>query len=121
MRAAAVYFCLVFGVGFLLGPVRVLFLEPRIGLRAAELTELPFMIAAITLAARFILRRYPRGPLRTGLVALALLLGAEISVGMLMRGLSLAQILFDRDPVSGPAYYASLAYFAILPWYLSRR
>ena len=56
-----------------------------------------------------------------GLIALALLLGAEISVGMLLRGLSLAQILFDRDPVSGPAYYASLAYFAILPWYLSRR
>jgi hypothetical protein len=121
MRAAAVYFALVFGAGFLLGPIRVLFLEPRVGVRAAELTELPLMIVAITFAARFILRRYPRNPIRTGLTALALLLGAEITVGMALRGLSLQQILFDRDPVSGPAYYASLAYFAVLPWYLSRR
>ena len=51
MRAAAVYFALVFGAGFLLGPIRVLFLEPRVGLRAAELTELPLMIVAITFAA----------------------------------------------------------------------
>lgn len=120
MRPAAVYFTLVFGAGFLLGPLRVLLLEPRIGQRAAELTELPLMIVTITFAARFILARYPQHPLRTGLVALALLLGAEIAVGVALRGLTVAQILFDRDPVAGPAYYASLAYFGILPWHLSR-
>jgi hypothetical protein len=121
MRAAAVYFTLVFGIGFLLGPIRVLFLEPRIGQRAAELTELPLMVVAMTYAAHFIVRRYPQRPLGTGMVALAMLLGAEIAVGMALRGLSLAQILFDRDPVSGPAYFASLALFGILPWWLSRR
>ena len=34
------YFGLVFGTGFVLGPVRVLWLAPRVGERWAELIEL---------------------------------------------------------------------------------
>jgi hypothetical protein len=34
---------------------------------------------------------------------------------------SVTQVLFDRDPISGSAYYAALAAFAIMPWWLSRR
>ena len=34
---ALLYFALVFGVGFLRGPVRVLWLAPRVGERGAEL------------------------------------------------------------------------------------
>ena len=44
MIRAAVYFGLVFGVGFLFGIVRVLGLEPSIGQRWAELAEAPFML-----------------------------------------------------------------------------
>ena len=37
VKPAAIYFGVVFGAGFALGPIRVLWLEPRVGARAAEL------------------------------------------------------------------------------------
>lgn len=43
IRSAAVYFGIVFGVGFLLGVVRVPLLVPRFGERAAELAEMPWL------------------------------------------------------------------------------
>jgi hypothetical protein len=35
------------GVGFLLGPIRVLWLEPRVGLVIAAACEAPFLLAAM--------------------------------------------------------------------------
>lgn len=40
--AAVLYFLIVFGVGFLLGPIRVWWLEPRFGNAAAVLLNLHF-------------------------------------------------------------------------------
>jgi hypothetical protein len=33
LKAAVVYFALVFGAGFILGPIRILFIVPRFGVR----------------------------------------------------------------------------------------
>ena len=52
LKAAVVYFALVFGTGFVLGPIRILFLVPRFGVRVAELMEFPVMLVVIVLAAR---------------------------------------------------------------------
>jgi hypothetical protein len=121
-KAAATYFAMVFGTGFILGPIRLLWLVPRVGVRAAELMEIPIMMVAIVLAARFVVRRYPAAPrVPTGLIALGLLLAAEIGLGVALSGRSVAQVVFDRDPVSGSAYYAALAAFAVMPWWVSRR
>jgi hypothetical protein len=49
--AAALYFTIVFGVGFLLGPIRVLWLEPLVGPTAAALCEAPFLLAAMVIAS----------------------------------------------------------------------
>jgi len=122
MKPASFYFALVFGTGFLLGPIRLLWLVPRVGVRTAELLEMPLLLVSIVFAARFINRRYPAAPrVRTGLIALALVFGAEISFGMILSGSSPLKILFDRDPVSGTAYYATLAAFAAMPWWLAKR
>ena len=75
LRAAATYVALVFGTGFVLGAVRVSLLVPRLGVRLAELLEMPWMALAMVLAARFVVRRQlaGRGPLtRTAVGALAL-------------------------------------------------
>jgi hypothetical protein len=48
-------------------------------------------------------------------MALGLLLGFELTVVLALRGMSLAQYLESRDPVSGTAYVCSLALFALMP------
>jgi len=58
LRTAAVYFVLVFAAGFLLGTLRVLLVVPVIGTRAAELLEMPLMLAVVAVAARFVTRRF---------------------------------------------------------------
>lgn len=120
MIRAAVYFALVFIVGFVLGIVRVLVLEPHLGQRWAELAEMPLMLVAIILAARFIVRRFParrrRGYLVSGLIALLLLALLEFSVVLGIRGLSIAQYFAERDPIAGGVYALMLVVFAGMPW-----
>jgi hypothetical protein len=50
--AAMLYFAVVFGVGFLLGPIRVLWLEPKLGPTGASLCEAPFLLLTMVIAAR---------------------------------------------------------------------
>lgn len=126
LRAALAYFAVVFAVGFALGIVRVLALVPVVGERSAELMELPLMLAASVGAAHWICRRLrvpPRAAprLAMGAIALCLLLAVEFTVVLQLRGLSIAQYLDARDPVSGGAYAATLLAFALAPWWLGRR
>lgn len=122
MIRAVVYFALVFCVGFALGIVRVLFLEPQLGQRWAELAEMPLMFIAIVLSARFIVRRFPvqrrTDYLVSGGVALLLTILVEFTVVLGIRGLSISQYFADRDPLSGSVYALMLLIFAAMPWFL---
>jgi len=51
IAGAVLYFLIVFGVGFVLGPVRVYWLERQLGETMATLCEAPFLLIAIVLAA----------------------------------------------------------------------
>jgi hypothetical protein len=119
------YFAAVFGVGFVLGPVRVLWLEPRVGVRAAELIEAPVMLATIVLAARWIWHRaWPAATsarlMGVGLVAAGLVLLADLAVGVGLRKMSVLQVFSDRDAVAGTVYYALIGILALMPWLHSR-
>ena len=120
MFRGAVYFGLVFGVGFLLGIVRVSAVQPRLGERWAELAEAPLMLTAIILSARFVVRRFPAPRradyLASGGVALLLLVLVEFSVVLGIRGLSLGEYFAERDPVAGSVYVIMLGVFAAMPW-----
>jgi hypothetical protein len=120
LRPALLYFALVFGAGFVLGPLRVLFVVPHIGARAAELAEMPLMLVVIWLAARWIARRGTPPPapgerIAIGTLAAVLVMLADIGVGIALRGLSLAEIFTGRDPVSGTAFYLALVFCALAP------
>jgi hypothetical protein len=52
LKAGALYFALVFGAGFVLGPVRILWVVPRIGTRMAELMETPIPFVVVMVAAQ---------------------------------------------------------------------
>ncbi len=123
-KAALTYFLMVFGTGFLLGPIRIFWLVPKVGIRAAELMELPIMMGMIVFSASFINRRFPgskREKLLSGLLALGCMVGAELGVAVLLQGRSVWEAFFNRDPVSGTAYYFSLLLFGLMPWILARR
>ena len=126
IKAGLCYFALTFGAGFLLGPLRILVLEPRVGAGVAELVELPVMILVTWLAACWTIRRFhlpfSRGPrLLMGVLAFALLLAAEFSLVLPLRGLALEQYFAARDPVSGIAYYLSLVLLASMPLIVERK
>jgi len=122
MIRGIVYFALVFAVGFLLGTVRVLLVEPQMGERLAELAETPLMLLATFFAARFVVRRYPTPDrasyLVSGGVALLLLVLVEFTVVLGIRGISIPQYFAERDPIAGGVYALMLIIFAAMPWLL---
>lgn len=117
----ALYYLVVFAVGFVLGVVRTTWLVPVMGERWAELAEIPLMLFAIVLAAQWVVRRFDLRDRSVGLrlgvgaLALVLLLATELTVVLRLRGLSLSGYLRARDPVSGIAYAVSLLLFAAMP------
>jgi hypothetical protein len=56
-----------------------------------------------------------------GMIALGLLLAAEFTLVLWLRGLSIGEYLATRDLVSGTVYYASLVVLGIMPLLVGRR
>lgn len=109
VKAGLAYFALVFGAGVVLGALRVSFLVPRFGERNSELGEMPLMFAVIVISARFAISQFAVPPsvvarVGTGLLALGLLLAAELMLAVVLQDRSLADYVIDRDPVSGGIY-----------------
>jgi hypothetical protein len=125
MKAAGLYFVLVFGSGFVLGTIRVLLLDPAVGTRTAELLEMPVMFGVIVLAARWVTRRIEVPPIASrrlvmGGMALAMVLALDFTVILWIRGLSFKQYVEAFDPVAGTAYFVMLGVFALMPIVVSQ-
>jgi hypothetical protein len=125
IRAGLCYFALVFGAGFLLGAVRIPLLVPRLGERLAELVEMPAMFLVILASARFVARRFALAAtasvrLATGILALVLMIAAELFLAAVLQGRTLGEYIATRDPVSGGVYLVMLALFALMPLILAR-
>lgn len=123
LKAAVIYFALIFGAGFALGVIRILWIVPHLGTRIAELMEAPVMLAITILAARWAVRRSavpPKLSSRLGMAcsALFLLLLAEFSLVLYLRDLSISDYFASRDPVSGTVYYEELGRFAVIPYFI---
>ncbi len=125
-HAALIYFALVFLVGLLLGPVRVIWLEPWLGNTIAVLLEAPLLIIAMWFAARAADQwaRVEGGwmsYLFVGLIALALQQLADLAVGFGFRGMTAAdQLAYFMTP-AGLVYVATLVVFAAMPLMRMRR
>lgn len=125
IKAGLAYFALVFGAGFVLGALRVSFLVPRMGERISELSEMPLMFVVTVTAARFVTRRYAvpfsiAVRLGTGLLALGLLLAAELLLAVVLQDRSLADYVASSDPISGSVYLAMLVLFAVMPAFIGQ-
>jgi hypothetical protein len=123
--AALLYFLAVFGAGFALGPIRVLWLEPKLGVVAATLCEAPFLLLAMIAAAYWIPRvlRISAGigaMLAMGLGALALQQVADLVVGVALRGISATDQWARLATPEGAIYAALLVLFALMPAIVNR-
>jgi len=126
LKPGLLYFAVVFGAGLTLGPVRIIWVVPRLGTRWAELMEMPIMLAVTVLAARWIISRFAVAPtpavrLGMGFFALVLMLVAEFALVTRLRGISISEYLATRDPASGTAYYVTLIVFASMPLLVARK
>ena len=121
MLAGFFYALLLFGLGFLLGPLREFLFVPRFGALGAVLVEAVPMIAAMAWLAPRIARGMelpPRSAARIvmGAVALLLVLLAELALTRLLRGLGPAGWLARYATPEGMAGAALLLAFAAMPW-----
>jgi hypothetical protein len=124
VAAAVLYFLIVFGTGFVLGPVRVFWLEPRLGETMAVLCETPFLLAAMAAAAHWLPRRLGltaniKSLAAMGLGALVLQQLADFAVGGFLRGITPAQQIAHFATPGGVIYLALLIIFAAMPALMS--
>jgi hypothetical protein len=106
LKAGILYFAIVFRAGFLLGPIRILWVVPRIGARTAEVLEAPIMLATTIVVAWWITRRFPvpralSSRLGMGVVALVLMLIAKFGFVLWLRSLSIRDYLAGRRSGGG--------------------
>jgi hypothetical protein len=116
LMLAALYFAVVFGVGLMMGPVRVLWLEPRLGKTVAVLCELPVLLVAMVMAARWTTTKMGPGAgffsfAAIGGVALILQQIADVAVGIVLRGITLAEQFAYFSTPAGLIYEVALLLF----------
>jgi hypothetical protein len=114
LKAGAIYFSLVFAVGWILGPIRELWAVPHFG----RLTVL--MLIAMIVAARLVIRRFqvPQAhgaTISMGLIAIGLLFPAEIAGVLWVRGLSLQEYLASFVTAPGVISLLMFLLFAAMP------
>ena len=98
LKAGFSYFATVFAAGFMLGAIRTLLVEPKIGALAAVALEMPLMLAVSWMACGWALRRFEVDSkvstrLVMSVVAFALLMTAELLFSMLLAGRSISDHL----------------------------
>jgi hypothetical protein len=120
LAATLAYFAIVFAVGCILGPVRVLLLEPHLGRARATLLEAPLLIVAMIVAAHYVTQRFglsghAAGLAVLGIAAFSLVMLADLMVGLLFVQMSIGDQLLDLMTPGGLIYLGLLAVFAAMP------
>jgi hypothetical protein len=120
--AGGLYFLLIFLLGMVLGTIRILLLEPRLGEVRSVLVELPFILAASWFVCGWLIR-YLTVPatatarLATGATAFALLMAAELELSLFAVGATVAghfAAYRDGAPLIGLVGQIAFATFPLL-------
>jgi hypothetical protein len=126
IRAGALYFAIVFPVGFALGALRTLIIAPRLGETLAVLLEAPVILTVSGFVAAWCVRRLkvpaaPRSRLAMGGVAFALLMVAELGVSLIVFDRSISQYLAGYRSAAGALGLGAQLAFAWAPLALTWR
>lgn len=119
VAAAIAYLAPVFGLAFVLGVVRSLWLAPRLGEVGAVLVEVPLILGFAWVVGARVLRRRPlpgrAARAAMGLLALLMLLGLELALGRLAFGRPLSAILAAMATPAGLIGLAGQIGFGLIP------
>jgi hypothetical protein len=126
LKAGTVYFLIVVGAEFVLEVIRLQVVALHVGERLAEMLEIPNVLLATIIGARWIVDRFTLPPLPgirlgVGLVALMLLLIAEGTVILPLHGLTVSEYLACRDSVVGVAPLGALGVLTVMPFLVGYR
>ena len=124
-RAGLQFGLFAFGLGFVLGTVRVLLASPQLGELAAVALELPVMLAACWWWAGRIVRRYRPAPitaaLAVGVIGFAVVLLGEFLVATLLFGMPPAGWLASFATANAQLGLAAQLLLIIMPLIRARR
>ena len=125
VKVAAIYFLLVSAVGRVLGPIREFWGVTRFGRMTGVLLEAPIMLIAMIISARWVIRRFnvPRTfgtTIRIGLVAVGILIVAELAGVVWVRRLSLQEYLGSLVTAPGVISLLMFLLFALMPTLVTR-
>lgn len=125
LKAAVVYFAVVFGVAFVLGVVRVLVVAPRLGPLAAVMIEAPLILIVSWRAARWCVERFripatARDRLTLGLAAFALLMAVELALSVVAFGQTPAEHFAAWATPAGALGLSAQMVFGLIPWLQTR-
>ena len=125
LKAGVVYFLLVLAVGWVSGPIREFWAVPYFGRMAAMLSEAVIILIAMIVAARWVIRRFrvPRtlpATISMGLVALGLLLPAEIAGALWLRRLSFQEYVASFATASSVISLIMFLLFVVMPALVGR-
>ena len=125
LKAGAVYFLFMFGVGWVLGPIRELWAVPRFGRLTGVLLEAVIMLIAMAVSVRWVIRRFRVKPtfgstISRGLVALGILVPAELAGVVWVRRLPFPEYLASFATGSGLVSLLMLLFFAAMPTLVTR-
>jgi hypothetical protein len=126
IKAAALYFAIVFGAAFVFGVIRTLWVAPSVGETMAVLIEVPALIVVMAITARWVpyalnLSRSFIPLAAMGLLALLLQQAGDFTVGLLVRGRSPADQLAYLLTPAGLIYVVAVLLFAAMPVLVNRR
>jgi hypothetical protein len=118
--AAFSYFFILFLLGFLLGPIRVLKLQPRVGKLLAVIIEAPFLIFTMPWAASWSIQVFKvpsdiSSRLIMGGLAWFFLILAEITISRWIMKISLPRYLKQFQHPEGLVGLSIMIIFAAIP------
>ena len=120
VKAGTAYFLTVFAFGCLLGPIRILWLDPIVGINAAVLLELPFIltfswiVCLRVIKALAIPERFPQR-LGMGVLAFLCLMISDYLLAHLAFGQSFSQFSESLKTTAGIFGLLGQALFALFP------
>lgn len=126
LKAGTLYFLIAVGAEFVLEVIRLQVVALYVGERLAEMLEIPNVLLATIIGARWVVDRFTLPPLpgirlSVGLVALILLLIVEGTVILPLHGISITEYLAGQDPVVGIAPLGALGVLTVMPFLVGYR